>query len=218
MIKKKITSIILALGSMLCVQAHHTDVLSNRDDQKEVNTQKTPVTISFTMNAKGGSQGTSYFQIMLSKDFKGEATARNINRADWIDITDRFTLPKLETGDEEKSIFSKVNGDISNLLTPGQAYTIAFRQIVKDQTAHGGQSQIRIRNFQLAKDSDNARTVVLDHASAEWSLFTKGKLRPNRPNISSSQIVLRGNHGKAIDYLQAETEVWVIAKPQIWTK
>lgn len=218
MITKKMICAMFALGSMFFVQAHQPEGSSGSVDKKEVNKQQEPITISFTMNAKGGEQGIRYFRIMLSKDFKGDATARNINRADWVDITDRFALPELETGKEEKAVFSKVRGDISDLLTPGQTYTIAFRQTVKDQTVHGGQSQIRIRNFQLGKGPDNARTVVLDHEKAEWSLFTKGKFRPNRPNISTSQIVLRGNHGKALGYLQAETEAWVVSTPQTWEK
>lgn len=213
---KKMICAMFALGSMFFVQAHQPDVSSRIIDQKEANNQQEPVIISFTMNVKGGAQGTSDFHVLLSKDFKGGATNRNINRATWIDITDRFTLPKLETGDEEKSVFSKVSGDISDLLTPGQTYTIAFRQIVKDQTVHGGQSQIRIRNFEIAK-GDAGKTWV-DHTKAEWELFTKGKFRPNRPNISASQIVLRGNHGKALGYLQAETEAWVVSTPQTWEK
>ncbi len=211
---KKITAVLFVVGSMLFTPVHSSDLINNSSDPKEEKSQKEPIFISFTMNAKGGVQGTSHFHVMLSTDFKGEATARNISRAKWTDITDRFTFPKLETGDEEKSIFSKVSGDISDLLSTGQTYTIAFRQIVKDQTVHGGQSQIRIRNFQLAKGTDATRTVILDHGKAAWSLFTKGKFRPNRPNISESQIVLRGNHGKAVSYLEAETEAWAISKPQ----
>lgn len=216
MITKKMICAMFALGSMFFVQAHQPEESSGSVDQNEVNKQQEPITISFTLNAKGGEQGMRYFQIMLSKDFKGEATVRNVNRADWIDLTDRFTLPELERGTEEKAVFSKVSGDISDLLTPGQTYTIAFRQIVKDQTVHGAQSQIRIRNFQLAKGTEGTGTVVLDHAKAGWSLYTKGKLRPNRPNISDSQLVLRGNHGKAVGYLQVETDAWVVSTPQIW--
>lgn len=212
MILKKIITVLFVAGSMLFTPAHSSDLINNSNDPKEEQSQKEPVSISFTMNAKGGAQGTGGFHVLLSKNFKGGATAKNINRAKWIDITDRFTLPKLETGDEEKSVFTKVSADISDLLSSGDTYTIAFQQIVKDQTAHGAQSQIRIRNFEISK-GDAGKTLV-DHTKAEWELFTKGKFRPNRPNISTSQIVLRGNHGKALNYLQAETEAWVISKPQ----
>ncbi len=200
------------VGSMLFTPAHSLDLINNSSDPKEEQSQKEPVLISFTMNVKGGTQATSGFHVLLSKDFKGGATAKNINRAKWIDITDRFTLPKLETGDEEKSTFTKVSADISDLLSSGGTYTIAFQQVVKDQTVHGAQSQIRIRNFEIVKGE--AGKTLVDHTKAEWELFTKGKFRPNRPNISTSQIVLRGNHGKTLDYLQAETEAWVVSKPQ----
>ena len=212
MILKKITAVLFVVGSMLFTPAHSSGLTHHPNDQKEAQTQKEPVLISFTMNAKGGVQGTRGFHILLSKDFKGQATARNINRADWVDITDRFTLPELETGKEEKSVFTKVSADISDLLSVGETYTIAFQHVVENQTTHGAQSQIRIRNFEITRGA--AGKTLLDHTRADWELFTKGKFRPNRPNISTSQIVLRGNHGTALSYLQAETEAWVVSKPQ----
>jgi len=214
MVLKNITMGLLFVASMFLTPVYSLGLNYDSSDPRVEQSHKEPILISFTLNAKGGVQGTSGLHVLLSKDFKGGATARNINRAKWIDITDRFTLPKLETGEEEKSVFTKVSADISDLLSSGETYTIAFQHVVKDQTAHGAQSQIRIRNFQIVK-GDVGKTLV-DHTKAEWELFTKGKFRPNRPNISSSQIVLRGNHGKTLDYLQAETEAWVVSKPQTW--
>lgn len=71
MILKKIIAVLFVVGSMLFTPAHLLDLINNSSDPKEEQSQKEPVLISFTMNVKGGTQATSGFHVLLSKDFKG---------------------------------------------------------------------------------------------------------------------------------------------------
>lgn len=219
MIRSKILYMVFALCSTLFVNAHDADLnRGNREKGNYLNKQDS-ILLSFAMNCKGGEQGTRYFYVMLSTDFKGEAVAANIQKAQWVDITDRFTFPDEEDSDAEEGIFTEIKAvDIADLITPGEPFTIVLRQTVKDQMLFGRQSQIRIRNFKIERGTENNREIIFDHQGAEWSLFTNGNFRPNRPNISTSQVVLRGNHGNDKEYLKAETEAWVISKPLLLDK
>ena len=156
MIRSKILYMVFALCSTLFVNAHDADLnRGNREKGNYLNKQDS-ILLSFAMNCKEGEQGIRCFYVMLSTDFKGEAVAANIQKEQWVDITNRFIFSDLESVDDKGVVFTGIKAvDISDLITPEEPFTIVLRQTAKNQMLFGRQNQIRIRNFKIKRSKEN---------------------------------------------------------------
>lgn len=169
---------------------------------------------SFSSNLNSGTQGAETLTIFASVDFNGVYEIEDIHAATWIDITDRFTIAPLVVGGQDFVPSGVV--DLADLTGLGNPLYLAFRQITRNQAIYGGQTQIRIRDWLLASQTELGLTVLATQGTAGWVLVEHGLFRPSRPSVSASQIILRGNHGTLTSHpaeFQAETEAWVISQP-----
>lgn len=164
------------------------------------------IAISFGSTLQFGKQANQ-LSVLIATDFSGIYTPDEVNLANWIDVTDRFTLAS-----QVDNTVPTFSGDspIADLVNDGNIF-IAFRYTTYPQATNGKQSSWRVRDFMLTGVSDDSPVLVSDQFSANWNIVNIGEvIDPGRSSIESNGIVLlRGNDVNT----EAYTETWAITAP-----
>src|SRR5690606_31067925 len=145
--------------------------------------------MEFTSGVTGGTQ-EEQLTILASSDFDGTYDLEGVNKANWLDITDRFTLGTSAT-------FSPSSlQDISDLFSADEPLFIAFKYVTKPQEEHGLARNWMIQNFQIKSPvtfNENPLTVV-DQINAAFQIVdSEPENAPSRSTITSTRVSLLGN-------------------------
>ncbi len=95
---------------------------TNYDNKERTLLTGGKVEMSFTSRVEFGRQERN-LQVFLSNNFSGIYNAAEIEKATWIDITDRFEYATSTT------VFPSGIKDISDLLLPGKPFYIGFKYV-----------------------------------------------------------------------------------------
>jgi hypothetical protein len=176
---------------------------------------QTEMSMSFSTTTSSGTSGypnPASVPISYSTDFSGEYTVDAINKATWIDITNKFDIPT-DTG------ISKYSGElnITNLFNdPKKPIYLMFHYKVNkyNETLYGGKGNGRTQwNFGSLKINgiaDGVSQVMYDIISGGWQIVLDPSFEgaTSLPDISSSRILLRSEYRPSQD-----RECWAVSGP-----
>lgn len=148
------------------------------------------VSMEFTSGVTGGAQ-EEQLRILASTDFDGNYdNLSSVKNANWMDITDRFTL-----GTSSTFVPSTVQ-DISDLVVPGRPIFIAFRYETKPQAVHGLAQNWMIQSFSLKSNEtlDEVPVEITDQANAGFRIVDQEPQNaPSLSTITTTRVSLLGN-------------------------
>lgn len=160
--------------------------------------------LSFSTTWQYGTQ-LNQFSVMASTDFNGTYTLENIAAANWIDITNRFTLAT-----NRGSTTSMPSGvvDVTDLKVEGKQLFIGFKYVHRPTT--GSHATWRIRDLLLAGQTNLGLTTMATQTTAGWVIVNGGPDgTPNASQIESGSVInLRGTASNTT----TEAESWAITK------
>lgn len=146
-------------------------------------------------------------QVLLSTDFNGLYDYGNVIGSTWIDISNRFTFPSVDSGVVSPAGIS----DISDLLENGKPFYIAFRYKTTGvpPAAKIGRNW-RIESYSLAFETPYATRQLANHTSAGWNMVSQGNVDPGRGGIvQSSRLNFLANNVN----LSVGIDEWAISQP-----
>ena len=146
--------------------------------------------------------------ILLSIDFSGEYALDAVQKATWVDITEKFTIPK----PQQTRLYVNSNvGDFTDDIfgeTGSQKFYVAIKHQVKDQNSFGLGNLNRIRGMRLFSNNLLGETLLYNHTSLAWNLLSTENKEADRAQITTTLVELRSNVKDKV----AETEDWAISK------
>lgn len=173
--------------------------------------------VSFSSNCTFGDQGCDVFSVLASTDFNGGNEPEDVQKATWLDITDRFTISPHEATNAVYHESGKV--DVSDLTVEENPLYLAMRHETHNQVINGALANVytafRIRDWRVTSETELGTAEIANQGDGGLYLVEIGNFRPGR-NVLGGIITLRGNHGNVnndLEHLEAETEGWVISSP-----
>lgn len=203
--KKKNYYLILPFMLLFCAFSEKPENLQHNTGKMGNGEKAGVLTMSFQSHAKlakGTVEQENQLSVLIATDFSGKFTDKDVKKAKWKNITDRFKLsPLTETED-----LLPTSADISDLVQKGKPFHIAFKYDTPVQTEEKRYVTWKVRNFKITSGTD---TVSLVQQGVPLTLYTKGEKEPGRTVSFKSQVIFRGNLKKA--GLAYPTEDWAIS-------
>jgi len=200
----------LSLSFMLFFMAFLGSSTLNAENNTPVSSSNNETTDKLIMSflthaniALGTVEQEDQLSVLISTDFNGKFTDRNIRRANWEDITDRFELSPVTEGDE----FLATQADISDLVKNNDSFYIAFKYDTPAQTRDKRYVRWRVRNFNVVGVSNGDTTNLVEREPL--TLHFKGPKEEGRTVASRNQVIFRGNLKRA--NFSYPTEDWAIS-------
>ncbi|WP_017257135.1 DUF5017 domain-containing protein [Pedobacter arcticus] len=164
--------------------------------------------------------------ILVSSNFDEDYSIDGAHRATWTDVTSKFRmlLPQ-ENRVYTTSGFGDITSAIFNNLQQDSAKVyFAVKQQVKNQTIPATidptkkniGSLNRVRGVAIQSKSAVNQSLLFNHGSFEWKLFSTPNKEANRAELQPTVIQLRAN--AVVANLSQETEDWVISKKMVFAK
>lgn len=186
-----------------------------REEVTQVETEKDTLqlgdfNLSFSTRVLNSYELPRELEVYVSTDFEGMYTYDKVAAAAWVNISDKFQFPLVDTGGDltpagEVNISEYVRADIP--------FFIAFRYktIGMPPAARIGRPW-RVQEFSLINHNQGERRVIADQYSAQWTFVENGPtdsgrgvgIQGNRLNFSANNI----NRDMPV-------EIWAITKPVI---
>lgn len=139
--------------------------------------------LGFVTTLQYGAQ-PNQLSVWISQDFNGVYDEESVEAANWINVTDEFTLATNTTQTASGWM------DVGPLLVDDASFYIAFRYDFVPGA--GAQRTWTIRGFEVK--SQLTEEVIYNTQTANFNLVTKGLWEPGRLAISASHVItLRGN-------------------------
>ncbi|WP_353196201.1 DUF5017 domain-containing protein [Parapedobacter defluvii] len=145
--------------------------------------------------------------VLVSTDFSGNYIYDDVTAADWINISDKFVYPQVETG----GLTNAGTISIVDLFVPGKPFYIAYRYqtIGRPPAARDGRNW-RVEQFSLVNEYAAGSTVLADQTTAGWSAVNQDNVDPGRGvTISSARLNFRSNNVRR----EIGLDVWVVSQP-----
>ncbi|MFA4869470.1 MAG: DUF5017 domain-containing protein [Pedobacter sp.] len=166
------------------------------------------ISLKFDSQILDGKQ-ENQFSVLVSSDFNGTYDLANLDKADWINITDRF---RMATHEDNRALVPSGEIKITDLIVNNKPIYIAFKYITKPQTTYGQYNLWRIQNLLLqSSDEINGKVSMMAQSAGGWKSIQSSNYEPNRGYIYTNNITFTGNatNGPKKD---DETEAWVVSK------
>jgi len=132
------------------------------------------VDMSFTTEYQNGGQTNDLVRLVYSTNFDGDYSASGIDKATWIDITDRCTMPTAISNNNNPLGIASSSFNVYDLF-PNEETVVhfAFRYHIKGPSStHGQRTNAIISAFRMGYDDDeNNNHVLLEQATTPWKLF-----------------------------------------------
>lgn len=196
----------------------YTGILGNDYGFKEGRDLEMSYLMNFDTQVLDGWQ-KDQLSILVSKNFDGDYTISGVNKATWFDITSKFRMLKPQ---ETRVYTTSGLGDITSAIFEDKQHEevdvyFAVKHVVKNQNL---QSELdaskkniaslnRVRGIAIQKVSPVSETILYNHASFGWKLFSTTNKETDRATLFPTYIELRGNRLAA--NLSAETEDWAVS-------
>lgn len=166
------------------------------------------VNLSFSTRVLNSYELPRELEVFISTDFEGTYTYEEVTTATWINISDKFQFPLVDTGGDLTPA-GEIN--ISDHLTANVPFVIAFRYktIGMPPAARLGRHW-RMAEFSLTHHIQGNTRVLADYHSAEWTLVENGTSDPGRGgSIQLERLNFLSNNVSR----DVPVEVWAITKP-----
>ncbi|WP_294080788.1 DUF5017 domain-containing protein [Proteiniphilum sp. UBA5384] len=155
------------------------------------------VTLSFSTRIMNGYELPRELDVLISTDYNGSNEYEDVSNATWIDISDRFEFPIVNTG----ALTPAGIIDVSDLLVPGKPFFVAFRYTsIGVPPGPRMNRQWRVELFELINEYSTGTTILANHQTAGWSIVSRGGVEEGRGgSIQSNRLNFFANIGESID-------------------
>ncbi len=157
-------------------------------DRRSIDIAAQPRYVQFTSSVQGGSQ-QNQLSVWASIDFQEDYTYAGVNKATWIDITDRFTW-----GTDATFLNSSLQ-DITGISDVNKPLYFAFRYITEPQLEKGDSRLWYIQNFQVMSGA-TLGDAMLPIVNQEYAGFRIVEQDPEnaqtRSSVSSTRVSFQG--------------------------
>jgi hypothetical protein len=145
-------------------------------------------TMSFTSAVNQGTQANQ-LSILASTDFDGNyQSLESIHEADWIDITNRFTLGTVNT------FVASGEKDITDLYETGKALFIAFKYNTRSQITFGDARIWMIQDFRINGQTAFGKQQIMNLPESGFRIVDENPTTyPARAAVTASRISMQGN-------------------------
>ena len=166
------------------------------------------VNLSFSSRVLNSYELPREIDVFISTDFEGTYTYDKVTAATWVNISDRFDFPLVDTGGD---LTPSGDIDISDDLVANVPFFVAFRYKtigVPPATRMG--RNWRVEEFSLTNHFESESRVLADHQSAGWILVENGEVDGGRGgSIQQTRLNFLANNVNR----DVPIEVWAITKP-----
>lgn len=160
------------------------------------------IEMSFTSRVEFGRQERN-LQVYLSNDFSGGYNPTEIEKAKWIDITDRFTYATSTT------VFPSGVKDISDLLQPSKPFYIGFKYDGQPVVGNNTQRTWTVNALSITNTFPGNKVVQLLNQATAGYLFIDILNPTNFWNFNGSALIFRPSSATT------ESLDWAITAPVI---
>jgi hypothetical protein len=146
--------------------------------------------------------------VMLSTDFNGNYNSyENVEKANWTDITNKFTYGTVATYVASKSY------DVTSHIVPGKPLYLAFKYTTKPIAANGPARSWYVNNIAMVSNSIYESHLLGDLISSEFKLVEKlPAIAPSISTYTTTRITLSGYKYEGPSDPDPGTETWAISK------
>jgi len=173
--------------------------LNDYEQKQELN--QTNLLFSFESTVANGTQDNQV-DVLISNDFNGNYVIDDIKAANWIRITDEFTLA-ISSGSTPSTEI-----DILDRVDTQKPLYIAFRYTTKNQNENGKQRNWSIPIVLLKSNLEQYSLNLFDYSTSAFGMYSYGNKESGRSVISTSGILFKGNSTLLGEY----TEDWAVSR------
>ena len=142
------------------------------------------------------------FRIMVSSDFSGVYTEEKVLDANWIDITDRFTLPDhISAGSDWKDLTPAGETDLSEFVpNSGNLYIGMFYHVLPISEDPGGRTVVYVPSIVVNGYNNEGSYVIQDVISESNCHLIMGESYDDDPK--KCQFFTNNNYGSGTTYFR----------------